>query len=42
LFKKIVDQRKEEAAYKPKGPVVGYSSTNPAPSGRKVDRSHPH
>src|SRR4051812_14105525 len=28
LFKKIVDQRKEQAAYQPKGPVVGYSSTN--------------
>jgi len=42
LFKKIVDQRKEEAAYKPTGPVVGYSSTNPAPSGRTTKPSHPH
>lgn len=42
LFKKIVDQRKEEAAYKPQGPVVGYSSTNPAPSGRNIKPSHPH
>jgi hypothetical protein len=42
LFKKIVDQRKEEAAYVPKGPVVGYASTNPAPSGRTIKPSHPH
>jgi UMP-CMP kinase len=42
LFKKIVDQRKEEAAYVPKGPVVGYASTNPAPSGRNIKPSHPH
>ncbi|KAF2832553.1 hypothetical protein CC86DRAFT_377703 [Ophiobolus disseminans] len=42
LFKKIVDQRKEQAAYQPKGPVVGYSSTSPAPSGRSIKPSHPH
>ncbi|OAL06906.1 hypothetical protein IQ06DRAFT_341695 [Phaeosphaeriaceae sp. SRC1lsM3a] len=42
LFEKIVDQRKEQAAYKPQGPVVGYSSTNPAPSGRSIKPSHPH
>lgn len=42
LFKKIVDQRKEQATYQPKGPVVGYSSTNPAPSGRNIKPSHPH
>jgi UMP-CMP kinase len=42
LFKQIVDQRKEQAAYQPKGPVVGYSSTNTAPSGRSIKPSHPH
>ncbi|KAL5117217.1 bifunctional uridylate/adenylate kinase [Pleosporales sp. CAS-2024a] len=42
LFKQIVDQRKEQAAYRPQGPVVGYSSTNPAPSGRSIKPSHPH
>jgi hypothetical protein len=42
LFKKIVDQKKEEATYTPKGPVVGYASTNPAPSGRNIKPSHPH
>jgi hypothetical protein len=42
LFKKLVDQQKEQAAVKPQGPVVGYSSTNPAPSGRSIKPSHPH
>ena len=42
LFKKIVDQQKEQGAYKPQGPVVGYASTNPAPSGRDIKPSHPH
>jgi hypothetical protein len=42
LFKKIVDQQKEQAAYKPTGPVVGYSSVSPAPSGRNIKPSHPH